>query len=84
MLTNLFLFVTNGMFDQVAGSSKFRRQGADLHSDIEITIAQAALGGTMRVQGINDELLITVSGQAWHLVEVELCGFEHMFIVIRW
>ena len=32
-----------------------------MHSNIEISIAQAALGGTILVQGVHEESMITVS-----------------------
>ena len=35
---------------QVAPSDYFRRQGPDVHTDAKISLAQAALGGAVRVQ----------------------------------
>ncbi|VDP94526.1 unnamed protein product, partial [Echinostoma caproni] len=46
---------------RVERSRQFRREGADVHSDITISLAQAALGGKIRVPGIYETLLITVS-----------------------
>lgn len=46
---------------QVSPSKVFRRQGPDVHSDAEITIAQAALGGTLRLAGIHHEMELVVS-----------------------
>ncbi|CAF0880628.1 unnamed protein product [Adineta steineri] len=40
---------------RVKSSEKFRRDKEDIHSDINITIAQAALGGTVKVPGIYGE-----------------------------
>ncbi|XP_055329509.1 protein tumorous imaginal discs, mitochondrial-like [Paramacrobiotus metropolitanus] len=40
---------------RVSKSDIFRRDGADVHSDVEISIGQAVLGGTMRVDGIYDD-----------------------------
>nr|CAB3238698.1 dnaJ homolog subfamily A member 3, mitochondrial [Phallusia mammillata] len=45
---------------RVAGSSLFRRQGPDVHSDVEISIAQAALGGTIRVPGVHNETELVI------------------------
>lgn len=46
---------------QVQKSSVFRRNGADIHSDLLISIAQAVLGGTARCQGLYETINITVS-----------------------
>lgn len=46
---------------QVQKSSVFRRNGADIHSDLLISIAQAVLGGTARCRGLYDTINITVS-----------------------
>jgi len=37
-----------------------RRDGADIHSDVIISLSQALLGGTIRVPGINDDVVFTV------------------------
>ena len=42
------LFVTF----KVAASDVFRRDGSDVHSDANITISQAVLGGSIRVTGV--------------------------------
>ena len=49
---------------QVAKSRLFRREGADVHSDVTISLTQAILGGTIRIPGIYSDILLTVS----HLV----------------
>ena len=46
---------------QVAKSKDFRRQGADIHSDVHISLSQAILGGTQRIPGIYEEILLNVS-----------------------
>ncbi len=46
---------------RVAKSDYFRRQGADVHTDATVSLAQAALGGTIRVQGIHEDLNVQVS-----------------------
>ncbi|XP_065556295.1 protein tumorous imaginal discs, mitochondrial-like isoform X2 [Artemia franciscana] len=40
---------------RVEKSSYFRRDGADVHTDASISISQAILGGTVRVQGIYED-----------------------------
>lgn len=57
MLTALWDFPTL----QVQKSSVFRRNGADIHSDLPISVAQAVLGGTARCQGLYETINITVS-----------------------
>ncbi|VDN09175.1 unnamed protein product [Dibothriocephalus latus] len=49
------LFVTV----RVESSRLFRRDGADIHSDITVSLAQAALGGKIRVPGIYEQVLVT-------------------------
>lgn len=46
---------------QVARSDYFRRDGPDVHTDAGITLSQAVLGGTVRVQGIYDDIMLKVS-----------------------
>lgn len=54
---------------RVAKSDYFRRQGADVHCDAKISLAQAALGGTIRVRGIHEDLNVAIppgtSGRTW-------------------
>lgn len=40
---------------KVERSPHFKRDGADVHSDNEISLAQAVLGGTLRVQGVYED-----------------------------
>lgn len=46
---------------QVQKSPVFRRDGADVHSDLFVSVAQAVLGGTARAQGLYETLNLTVS-----------------------
>ena len=46
---------------QVQKSPVFRRDGADVHSDLLISVAQAILGGTARAQGLYETLNLSVS-----------------------
>ncbi|UJR25949.1 hypothetical protein I4U23_007297 [Adineta vaga] len=50
------LFVTL----RVKPSEKFRRDKEDIHSDINISIAQAALGGTVKVSGIYEDQTLSI------------------------
>ncbi|MGH0125888.1 UNVERIFIED_CONTAM: hypothetical protein FKN15_021775 [Acipenser sinensis] len=45
---------------RVQKSPVFRREGADIHSDLFISIAQAILGGTARAQGLYETVNITI------------------------
>ncbi|KAH8402200.1 hypothetical protein KR009_010460, partial [Drosophila setifemur] len=57
------LFVTF----RVEKSDYFRRDGADVHTDVAISLAQAVLGGTVRVQGVYEDQWINVeSGTSSH------------------
>nr|XP_017003065.2 protein tumorous imaginal discs, mitochondrial isoform X1 [Drosophila takahashii] len=50
------LFVTF----RVERSDYFRREGADVHTDAAISLAQSVLGGTVRVQGVYEDQWINV------------------------
>ncbi|XP_001363400.1 dnaJ homolog subfamily A member 3, mitochondrial isoform X1 [Monodelphis domestica] len=45
---------------RVQRSPVFRRDGADIHSDLFISIAQAVLGGTARAQGLYETINVTI------------------------
>ena len=45
---------------QVAPSKIFRREGADIHSDLVISLSQAILGGTVKTPGIYEDVLLKV------------------------
>lgn len=51
------LFVTF----RVAKSDYFRRDGADIHTDAIVSLSQAVLGGTIKVQGVYEDLVLKVS-----------------------
>merc|ERR1712168_606669 len=46
---------------RVEKSSKFRRDGADVRVDVPISIAQSVLGGTIRITGIYDDILLKIN-----------------------
>ncbi|XP_071087458.1 protein tumorous imaginal discs, mitochondrial-like isoform X2 [Haliotis cracherodii] len=45
---------------KVAKSRVFRRDAADVHSDVTVSLSQAILGGTLRIPGIYDDILLTI------------------------
>jgi DnaJ family protein A protein 3 len=45
---------------RVEKSDYFRRDGADVHTDAEISLSQALLGGTIRVRGIYEDQTVQV------------------------
>ncbi|VUZ48768.1 unnamed protein product, partial [Hymenolepis diminuta] len=75
---------------RVAASKDFKREGADVHSDITISIAQAALGGKIRIPGIYDTVLVTIPpGSASHdkirlpgkgISRVSGCGYGDHYV----
>lgn len=60
---NKELFITF----KVEESKYFRRDGADVHTDADISVSQALLGGTIRVQGVyEDQTLQIIPGTSSH------------------
>lgn len=55
-LGNRELFVTF----MVEKSRYFKRDGADVHTEAEISVAQAVLGGTIRIQGLYEDHTLQV------------------------
>lgn len=45
---------------RVEKSRYFKRDGADVHTDASISLSQALLGGTIRVQGVYEDQTIQV------------------------
>uniref|UniRef100_A0A3P8SCP3 DnaJ homolog subfamily A member 3, mitochondrial n=1 Tax=Amphiprion percula TaxID=161767 RepID=A0A3P8SCP3_AMPPE len=45
---------------RVQKSSVFRRDGADIHSDLHVSVGQAILGGTARAQGLYETLNLSI------------------------
>lgn len=45
---------------KVEKSKTFRRDGADVHADVSISLSQAILGGTIRIPGIYDDILLEI------------------------
>lgn len=60
---NKELFITF----KVEKSRYFKRDGADVHTDAEVSLSQAILGGTIRVQGVyEDQTLQIMPGTSSH------------------
>jgi DnaJ homolog subfamily A member 3 len=45
---------------KVEKSRYFRRDGADVHTDAEVSLSQALLGGTIRIQGVYEDQTIQI------------------------
>ncbi|XP_062874470.1 dnaJ heat shock protein family (Hsp40) member A3a [Trichomycterus rosablanca] len=45
---------------KVQKSPVFRRDGADIHSDVHVSVAQAILGGTVRTQGLYETINLSI------------------------
>lgn len=59
---------------RVEKSRTFRREGADIHSDVVVSLSQAILGGTIRIPGITDHMLLNIpAGSSSHTV-IRLTG----------
>jgi DnaJ family protein A protein 3 len=60
---NKELFITF----RVAKSDYFRRDGADIHTDADITLSQAILGGTISIGGLYENVTLKIpSGTSSH------------------
>jgi DnaJ homolog subfamily A member 3 len=60
---NKELFITF----KVEKSRYFKRDGADVHTDAEISLSQAILGGTIRIQGVyEDQTIQVMAGTSSH------------------
>lgn len=52
---------------RIAKSDYYRRDGADIHTDVDVSIAQSLLGGTVLVHGIYEDINLKVpSGTSSH------------------
>lgn len=67
---------------KVQKSPVFRRDGADVHSDLFVSVAQAILGGTARTQGLYETLNLSVSISAHSQVSPPMG--EHHSIINYW
>ncbi|XP_049859883.1 protein tumorous imaginal discs, mitochondrial-like isoform X1 [Schistocerca gregaria] len=67
---NKELFITF----RVEKSDYFRRDGADVHTDATISLAQAVLGGTVRVQGVYEDHTIQIPPGSSSHTRIRLSG----------
>ncbi|XP_055920877.1 protein tumorous imaginal discs, mitochondrial isoform X2 [Eupeodes corollae] len=58
---------------RVEKSNYFRRDGADVHTDATVSVSQAILGGTIRIQGIYED----------HVINIEPGTSSHRTISLR-
>ncbi|KAL4648687.1 hypothetical protein GN956_G7393 [Arapaima gigas] len=80
---------------RVQKSPVFRRVGADVHSDVHISVAQAILGGMARAQGLYETITVTIppgtqmdqrmrlEGKGIPRVHSYGCGDHYIHIKIR-
>ncbi|XP_066497777.1 dnaJ heat shock protein family (Hsp40) member A3a isoform X2 [Hoplias malabaricus] len=59
---------------RVQKSPVFRRDGADIHSDVSISVAQAILGGTVRAQGLYETINLSIPSGAQADQRIRLSG----------
>uniref|UniRef100_A0A1A7XZ31 DnaJ homolog subfamily A member 3, mitochondrial n=2 Tax=Iconisemion striatum TaxID=60296 RepID=A0A1A7XZ31_9TELE len=59
---------------RVQKSPVFRREGADIHSDLYVSVAQAILGGTARAQGLYETLNLSVPAGVQSDQRIRLAG----------
>ncbi|KAI0225239.1 hypothetical protein LSAT2_023874 [Lamellibrachia satsuma] len=59
---------------RVEKSKDFRREGADVHSDLGVSLSQAILGGTIRIPGIYDDILLNIPPGTSSHTRIRLTG----------
>ncbi|XP_061830167.1 dnaJ heat shock protein family (Hsp40) member A3a isoform X1 [Nerophis lumbriciformis] len=59
---------------RVQKSPVFKRDGADIHSDLHISVAQAILGGTARTQGLYETLNLAIPAGIQTDQRIQLAG----------
>ncbi|XP_052898656.1 protein tumorous imaginal discs, mitochondrial isoform X2 [Anopheles moucheti] len=59
---------------RVEKSRYFRRDGADVHTDANISLSQAMLGGTIRVQGVYEDQTIQIAPGTSSHARITLTG----------
>ncbi|XP_033211054.1 protein tumorous imaginal discs, mitochondrial-like isoform X2 [Belonocnema kinseyi] len=59
---------------RVEKSRYFRRDGADIHTDAQISLAQAVLGGTIRIDGVYEEQTIQIKPGTSSHTQIRLSG----------
>ncbi|XP_076277062.1 dnaJ homolog l(2)tid, mitochondrial isoform X1 [Lasioglossum baleicum] len=59
---------------RVEKSKYFRRDGPDLHTDAEISLAQAVLGGTIKIEGVYEDHTIQIRPGTSSHTKIRLTG----------
>ncbi|XP_063988027.1 protein tumorous imaginal discs, mitochondrial-like isoform X1 [Diachasmimorpha longicaudata] len=59
---------------RVEKSRYFKRDGADVHTDADVSLAQAALGGTIRIQGVYEDHTIQIKPGTSSHTKIRLTG----------
>ncbi|KAK3520321.1 hypothetical protein QTP70_021358 [Hemibagrus guttatus] len=59
---------------RVQKSPVFRRDGADIHSDVQVSVAQAILGGTVRAQGLYETVNLSIPAGVQPDQKIRLSG----------
>ena len=59
---------------RVEKSNYFRREGADIHTDAYISLSQAALGGSIRLEGIYEEQTVDIPAGTGSHTRIRLNG----------
>lgn len=64
---------------RVTESSYFRREGQDIHSDAAISLSQALLGGTIKIEGIygDEEIKIKRGTDSHQAIRLRGKGLKH-------
>ena len=64
---------------RVTESSYFRREGQDIHSDATISLSQALLGGTIKIEGIycDEEIKIKRGTDSHQVIRLRGKGLKH-------
>ena len=70
---------------RVEKSDYFTRKGADVYTDASISLAQSALGGSIRVQGIYEDLNIQIPpGTNSHTRYWTLSNYRRSWMYVGW
>lgn len=59
---------------RVEKSKYFRREGADVHTSAEISLAQAVLGGTIRIEGVYEDQTVQIRPGTSSHTKIRLSG----------
>ncbi|XP_031844957.1 dnaJ homolog l(2)tid, mitochondrial isoform X2 [Nomia melanderi] len=59
---------------RVEKSKYFRRDGADIHTDAEISLSQAILGGTIRIEGVYEDHTVQIRPGTSSHTKIRLTG----------